>query len=121
MPKLEDIRKWLQEGRPIEGLPEHWKEQQERDEMFESEFQEAIEMKRGVNVGKVRDKIDHRNFSPSIDGRDAVLNFGKFKGRTVSSLVSERDGRSYLRWILGQEFGKELKEIVQRCLEEGEP
>lgn len=55
-------------------------------------------------------------YSISLDGKDALLQFGKWGGSRVSELAADSDGRSYLQWMLEQDFVAEILEIVRRNL-----
>ncbi len=57
------------------------------------------------------------HYSVSLDGKDALLNFGKHAGMRVSELAADADGRSYLDWILKSDFVNELLGIVKVQLE----
>ena len=43
---------------------------------------------------------------------DAILNFGKVKGKKVSDLMSTPKGRSFLVWMIEKEFPQELLNII---------
>jgi len=53
----------------------------------------------------------------SVDGDDAILSFGKHKGASISGLLGTEDGRSYLRWMLKQDFSDELLEVVKKHMD----
>jgi hypothetical protein len=40
---------------------------------------------------------------------DAILMFGKYKGRMLSELATSQTGCTYLHWMLQQEFEEDLK------------
>jgi len=44
---------------------------------------------------------------------DALLQFGKHSGQFISAMVQDRDGRSYLEWMLAGDFSPDLKDIVK--------
>jgi uncharacterized protein (DUF3820 family) len=70
-------------------------------------MKEATEaMKR---FGAVAGAATHK-YRISAEGDDAVLLFGKHKGKEVSTLAKKEPG--YLSWMLRQEFPEELLEIV---------
>ena len=47
-------------------------------------------------------------------GGDAIINFGKHKGATLKSLATQEP--DYLRWLVGQDFSSEVKEIAAGAL-----
>lgn len=59
-------------------------------------------------------RVGGRFLGVESDGEpDAILQFGKYKGQKVSHLVVESpESRDYLRWVTGEEFPEELKEII---------
>lgn len=57
------------------------------------------------------------HYSVSLDGGDALLQFGKNAGRCVSELAESDEGRGYLRWMLQEEFVDEIHGIVRQHLE----
>ncbi|KKN67570.1 hypothetical protein LCGC14_0460250 [marine sediment metagenome] len=56
-------------------------------------------------------------YSVSLDGKDALLNFGKHAGARVSELAADESDRSYLEWMLKSDFVAELLGIVKVQLE----
>ncbi len=56
-------------------------------------------------------------YSVSLDGKDALLNFGKHAGARVSELAADPTDRSYLNWMLESDFVAELLGIVKVQLE----
>lgn len=46
----------------------------------------------------------------------ACIGFGKHAGRPLEQLAKERDGRSYLEWLLGSDFPADTKQIVRDAL-----
>ena len=56
-------------------------------------------------------------YSVSLDGKDALLNFGKHAGARVSELAADESDRSYLEWMLKSDFVSELLGIVKVQLE----
>lgn len=71
-----------------------------------------------VDLSKMN-KLNAR-FSVSMDGKDATLHFGRYKGRTVSSMLDGLNAveeRGYLFWMLKQEFPADLKSVVQYQLD----
>lgn len=105
MATLEDVRKWLR-GAEVPGLPKRtgsWAivrpDLLAAAEGLAATFDaDLIESAGSVSFGG--DLLDHR-FSPSSDGRDAMLRFGRFKGRTISSLADSgvREEHRYLHWM----------------------
>jgi hypothetical protein len=52
-----------------------------------------------------------------LDGpADAVILFGKHRGKKVSELASSKDGRDYLRWVSGEDFPSDLLKVIRICL-----
>ncbi len=45
---------------------------------------------------------------------EAVIGFGKHRGRTLREMAAQEPG--YLRWIIGGDFGPDLKEIAAQAL-----
>lgn len=50
------------------------------------------------------------------DGAEIILQFGKYSGSAIGRMANDRDGRSYLTWILGQEFPEDLKNECRKAL-----
>jgi len=49
-----------------------------------------------------------------VDGDpDALLQFGKHSGQFICAMSQDRDGRSYLEWMLAGDFSPDLKDIVK--------
>jgi DNA polymerase-3 subunit epsilon len=44
----------------------------------------------------------------------AMVNFGKFKGRTLEDLAGSEPG--YLRWMIGADFTQDVQELCRRAL-----
>ncbi len=57
----------------------------------------------------------HRKLAWNDQG-EAVLTFGKFQGRTLQQICALPDGRGYLEWVLGKDFGEDLKAILREAL-----
>lgn len=80
------------------------------------------EGKRGLDMRKMRKAVKRRavpaktsgKFKISADGEDAVLLFGKHKGKEVSLLAKKEP--DYLKWMQRQEFPEELLSVVQHQL-----
>jgi len=45
------------------------------------------------------------------------VTFGKFRGRTLQEVCALPDGRDYLQWMLGKDFGEDLKSILREALD----
>ena len=98
MPTLEELRRWAQ-GENVDGLPD---------------------MKPRKEVE--RPKVDstaapNGRYRLNRDATDALLQFGAFRGQTVSSLVQSARGRKYLNWILEKDFDDTLKSVCRYHLE----
>lgn len=105
MPDLKDIRRMLR-GEEVEGIaPEPSRVARPRPKDSDPRLSPS-----SVDLEKMT--VRSARYTVSTDGRDAVLNFGKHKGKTLSLLALSSDA-SYLDWILGQEFPEELKGIVR--------
>lgn len=62
----------------------------------------------------VRDEIIRKGkFTIAVDGLDAKLEFGKFKGALISELAGSREGCGYLNWMLEEDFPEALKEVIR--------
>ena len=57
--------------------------------------------------------IRRHQFKICVDGEDAMLFFGTWKGTTVSKLAENVTGRNYLRWMTREDFDEDLKSICQ--------
>lgn len=68
-------------------------------------------LKQKHRTNQERHKYSSSKYKISADGQDAILWFGRHNGYSVSDLAKTEDGRSYLKWILGQEFDVALKDI----------
>jgi hypothetical protein len=61
--------------------------------------------------------IKERRVRYMIKGTDdAILLFGKCKNQSLSELAVTREGSSYLRWLIGTDFPKELKDAAKMAL-----
>lgn len=78
------------------------------EELLESQAVDVEAMKRSGD----------RRFKISADGRDALLCFGKHDGKTITDLKVSREGRSYLQWILKEEFPEPIKRIIRLYVDE---
>jgi hypothetical protein len=88
-----------------------------RMKMFEaSEFFKA-KLKESKPASSESPTRWHETTTPGGD-RDAVLMFGRHKGKSLTQLATEDyESRSYVRWILREDFDEELKEIAREVLE----
>lgn len=107
MPSLEDLRRWLR-GASLPGAPDARRRAPEA-------AHGSTSRPGGVDAEKMaRNRKDHR-YTVSMDGADAVLNFGKHKGLRISDLAKTDEGRSYMLWLLkeGMGFGEDLLGIIR--------
>jgi hypothetical protein len=103
MATLEELRLWAQGGE-VKGLPSRGK----------SKPIPASSVTVTVNASDARGRY---KINPS--GTDALLKFGRHGGKTASQLAQSRDGRGYLRWIIGDPgFESDLKDVCRKLLEE---
>lgn len=116
MPTLSDFRRWLR-GAKVSGFPS-WP-RLAREKCSEETSDEAVEdtRKKRLDVSKAEalGRMDKR-YSFSVDGRDAVLRFGKYTGRSLREIYSIPGGDSYLRWICSQDFPDDLKSLASEIL-----
>lgn len=105
----EDLLKWLR-GQPVEGMPDNTREEDDGEVSVTSE---EIAIHVGVNLDKMKAAAakHDRRYTVSIDGTDAMLFFGKFKGWSISNLANNEKG--YLRWMLEQEFPSPLQDVIK--------
>lgn len=123
MADLDAFRKWLSTGKPTDGLPTHWTEEEKRKQRMKPDAEEAkggsARQARSTGgsladkVKKASGKIKRPRFTMSVDGEDALLGFGRYSGSNVSDLARDEDGNDYLHWMIGQEFPDELKQVIQ--------
>lgn len=67
-----------------------------------------------TDVSAARDEIVRKGkFTIAVDGLDAKLEFGKFKGTLISQLAGSREGCGYLDWMLEEDFPEALKEVIR--------
>ena len=59
------------------------------------------------------DAID-RNRRFKFNGDEAVVNFGKYSGRTLRDIAENEPG--FLRWIIKSDFPDDVKNIAQNAL-----
>lgn len=140
MPGVQDLRRWLK-GEDVDGLPERdevWVQEAgiksnpynlpakicsrcqgtgvwSGDPCTSCEGNGWIPKSSGL-VDKLREKQTqggrgYGKYKISADGKDAILLFGKHNGYAVSDLAKTDDGRSYLKWMLAQEFDSALKDV----------
>lgn len=76
-----------------------------KTKLAESLKSSADKRKKKAIVGK---------YTISIDGKDAMIEFGKHKGRTLSDI--EKRDRTYLKWMLTEEFPRDLKDVCRHLL-----
>jgi DNA polymerase-3 subunit epsilon len=50
-------------------------------------------------------------------GGEVVINFGKYKGRSLRRIAENGRGRNYLDWVLSQDFPRAVREEVERALQ----
>ena len=99
MPTLDELRRWAR-GEAIDGLP-------------------PITPRKEVE----RPTVDptgartSRKYKLNADGTDALLNFGAFRGESLSKLVTTARGRKYLTWIVDRDFDEALKAACRYQLE----
>jgi len=72
---------------------------------------ERLKNKKAIGRGRAKYTVI------STDGLDdAMLNFGIHRGKKVSELARDGEGRGYLDWILKQEFPEHLHRIINEWL-----
>ena len=59
---------------------------------------------------------ERKYFLQDSDGKD-VINFGKYTGKLLLEVVKDERGRSYLKWILTQDFPEEVKDTIHKFIE----
>ena len=143
MPTLDELRAWLQ-GDAVEALPEHEKPgslsigQDQRDcpdcEGEGGANGKTCAMCKGHGSidrdeprpafgdrmkAKAQAKKRGGKYNITDDGTDAHLLFGRNKGAKLSDLSKTRDGRSYLGWLIKEDFPQELKTLAEKWCEHG--
>lgn len=113
MADIDDIRRFLR-GEEVEGVvaeapPSKPAKRRERRPV-EGAAPSTVDLEKMSSRGA--------RYTVSMDGTDATLHFGRHKGKTLSVMVNDKDGRDYMRWMLKQDFPKELSQLVQYVLEE---
>ena len=93
---LEQVRLWLT-GENVDGLPD-------RTRIW------PIKKRGGLDMGKMAGACRHVQYTMSMDGSDAVLLFGKYRGQSVSVLVNKDE--EYCRWMLNEDFPPDLIDVV---------
>ena len=122
MPTLKEFRRWLL-GQAIPGLPEWQGEDLAHRDLEDSEASDTKPRDGKLDVDKmittrVSGTISRRaRWTMDSTGTDALLHFGKFAGRTIRGLIVMPEGRSYLRWMLTQEFPEDLKTLIGTALD----
>jgi len=96
MTTLEDLRRWAR-GRRVSGLP-------------------APRRRKKIDKPELQGSAS-RQFRVDPAGEDALILFGKFRGSTIKQLVATSRGRTYIRWILDNDFEDDLKEVCRYRLE----
>jgi uncharacterized protein (DUF3820 family) len=109
---LDELRNWLA-GDTVEGLP--YRELPDALDELITKAPESGGKKRGVDGGRMT-KASRGRYEPLSDGNDAKLLFGRYSGRSVSSLANSRDKneKEYLVWLLSSDFPQSLKDIIKR-------
>lgn len=135
MATLEEIRRWMK-GEDVEGFPPNTEPGKPQGASHgdgrvidESDVQEEPETPRHHDLAKTRKRgagarsrgsASSSFYTVSATGTDAQLKAGRYAGRSVSELAKSKDGRSYLRWILREDFPEELKGVIRHQMEEAE-
>lgn len=76
-----------------------------KTKLSESLKSSVEERKKKAIVGK---------YTISIDGKDAMIEFGKHKGTPLSDIA--KIDRTYLKWMLTEEFPRDLKDVCRYLL-----
>jgi len=74
--------------------------------------------------GKQRPRANYAIVPSTLGGvpTDAILQFGRHAGHSVSELASDpQEGRGYLEWMLTETFPAELRDIVEAWLNHTAP
>jgi hypothetical protein len=96
---LEEVRRWLQ-GESIDGMPSRRKHAEP------------------VEPPAVSGARPSKQFKISVDGKDALLLFGKqFHGKRLSEIVTIPRGRKYMLWIIDRDFDEAFKAVCRYQLE----
>ncbi|MGW8177331.1 MAG: hypothetical protein ACWGQW_00820 [bacterium] len=140
MPRtLKELREMMRRGLDVkdDGTEAEPESESEDDDMldllsdFKEEPGEPTRKSKGLDVDKMRRRRRHSpadrsgkttprrygsrgKYKLSADGSDAMLLFGKFNGGNVSDIARKEPG--YLRWMLGEDFAKELKDVIEHIL-----
>ena len=141
MPTIQELRRWLK-GEDVQGLPKNKHQLEIKPNPFNHPAEKCNKChgtgvlvykpcrycsgegwkpkSKSVNQMLVELKNRHRvnkskraYYTISVDGKDAILGFGKYINHSVSDLASFEDGREYLRWMRTGEFDPELMEICE--------
>jgi uncharacterized protein (DUF3820 family) len=115
MPTSEELLKWFS-GESVEGMPENRpvkKSKKSKIDRKRSLTPEEIARSAGIDLDKLMKPSNNLSwrFTISTDGTDALLKFGKHKGKTVSKIYEEDP--HYLNWILRSDFPEELKDVIR--------
>ena len=93
MPKFDEVRRWLQ-GEEVKGLPSlKWSKQR-------VEF-ELTPMSKCPSA-----------FYTKLESGEHILNFGKYRGRSIERLCESVEGIKYLDWVRKRDFPKEFKTLI---------
>jgi uncharacterized protein (DUF3820 family) len=68
----------------------------------------------GIDLDKITAKPGAK-YTISTTGDDAVIHFGKHAGKTLTLLALGAD-RSYLDWMMAEDFPEELKDVIKYVL-----
>lgn len=117
MPSLEEMRKFLQ-GEEVDGLPSHQKPKASKPKSEKITKGDAASADQEDSEALPKSG-SHKGGQYTVDtgGKDALLKFGLFDGCNVSDLAADPRGRSYLGWMLDEDFPNDLKEIIRLQLE----
>lgn len=124
MASLEEIRKMFSQqprerkGKDVKDLYKDYKRKFKKEPLSEEETitfcfpkcYELSKMENTINVAIEQYRNKERFVVFNLD-RDAILLFGKHKGKTLSSIFLL--DKSYLDWMISQNFEKRLLDIVQ--------
>lgn len=96
MPSIEELRRWAR-GHRVAGLPNPRK-------------------RKPVDKPDLKGEKS-RQFAIDVNASDALLLFGKFRGSRASELQRSPRGRTYLKWIIKNDFPDDLKSVCRYRLE----
>jgi hypothetical protein len=105
MPTLDELRRWAR-GEAVEGFPASSAKRipyTKNGKPLADVFREESKQQEKTNK-KLKYKI-------SDGGEDALLQFGKYRGRTLKDIHAKDPG--YTMWLLAQDFvPADLKDVV---------